>query len=107
MEFCKQFNAQTADKGDLIIPVLITVYSDRSFTFILKTPPASVLIRKELGLPKGSAVPNRDKVGKLTAAQVESIAKQKLTDLNTESLEAAKRTIEGTARSMGVDIVRN
>jgi large subunit ribosomal protein L11 len=86
---------------------LITVYSDRSFTFILKTPPASVLIRKELGLPKGSAVPNRDKVGKLTAAQVESIAKQKLTDLNTESLEAAKRTIEGTARSMGVDIVRN
>jgi large subunit ribosomal protein L11 len=107
MEFCKQFNAQTADKGDLIIPVLITVYSDRSFTFILKTPPASVLIRKELGLPKGSAVPNRDKVGKLTAAQVESIAKQKLTDLNTESLEAAKRTIEGTARSMGVDIIRN
>ena len=107
MEFCKQFNAQTADKGDLIIPVLITVYSDRSFTFILKTPPASVLIRKELGLSKGSAVPNRDKVGKLTAAQVESIAKQKLTDLNTESLEAAKRTIEGTARSMGVDIVRN
>ena len=70
MEFCKQFNAQTADKGDLIIPVLITVYSDRSFTFILKTPPASVLIRKELGLSKGSAVPNRDKVGKLTAAQV-------------------------------------
>ena len=107
MEFCKQFNAQTADKGDLIIPVLITVYSDRSFTFILKTPPASVLIRKELGLSKGKAVPNRDKVGKLTAAQVESIAKQKLTDLNTESLEAAKRTIEGTARSMGVDIVRN
>jgi len=107
MEFCKQFNAQTADKGDLIIPVLITVFSDRSFTFILKTPPASVLIRKELGLSKGSAVPNRDKVGKLTAAHVESIAKQKLTDLNTESLEAAKRTIEGTARSMGVDIIRN
>ena len=107
MEFCKQFNAQTADKGDLIIPVLITVFSDRSFTFILKTPPASVLIRKELGLSKGSAVPNRDTVGKLTAAQVESSAKQKLTDLNTESLEAAKRTIEGTARSMGVDIVRN
>ena len=107
MEFCKQFNAQTADKGDLVIPVLITVYSDRSFTFILKTPPASVLIRKTLGVPRGSAVPNRDKVGKLTEKQVEDIAKLKLPDLNTESLDAAKRTIEGTARSMGVDIIRN
>jgi large subunit ribosomal protein L11 len=106
MEFCKQFNAQTADKGDLIIPVLITVYSDRSFTFILKTPPASVLIRKSLGLDKGSSVPNRDKVGKMTLKQVEEIAKLKLPDLNTDSLESAMRTIEGTARSMGVDIIR-
>jgi large subunit ribosomal protein L11 len=86
--------------------VLITVYSDRSFTFILKTPPASVLIRKSLGLDKGSSVPNRDKVGKMTLKQVEEIAKLKLPDLNTDSLESAMRTIEGTARSMGVDIIR-
>jgi large subunit ribosomal protein L11 len=105
MMFCKEFNAQTADKGDLIIPVLITIYSDRSFTFILKTPPASVLIKKTLKLKSGSAVPNRDKVGKLTKTQVKEIAQLKLPDLNTDSLESAMRTIEGTARSMGVDII--
>lgn len=106
MQFCKEFNAATADKGDLIIPVEITIYSDRSFSFVLKTPPASVLIKKTLGLKSGSAIPNRDKVGKLTLAQVEEIARTKLPDLNTTSLEAAMRTIEGTARSMGVDIIR-
>lgn len=106
MQFCKEFNAATADKGDLIIPVEITIYSDRSFSFVLKTPPASVLIKKTLGLKSGSAIPNRDKVGKLTLAQVEEIARTKMPDLNTTSLEAAMRTIEGTARSMGVDIIR-
>lgn len=106
MQFCKEFNAQTADKGDLVIPVLITVFSDRSFSFILKTPPNSILIKKFLGLKSGSAVPNRDKVGKLTPAQVTEIAQMKLPDLNTTSLESAKRTVEGTARSMGVDIIR-
>lgn len=107
MQFCKEFNAQTADKGDLIIPCLITIYSDRSFSFILKTPPAAVLIRKELGIPKGSGVPNRDKVGKMTLDQVRKIAEIKLPDLNTDSIESAMRTVEGTARSMGVDIIRD
>jgi large subunit ribosomal protein L11 len=106
MQFCKEFNAATADKGDLIIPVEITIYADRSFSFVLKTPPASVLIKKTLGLKSGSAIPNRDKVGKLTLAQVEEIAKTKMPDLNTTSLESAMRTVEGTARSMGVDIIR-
>jgi large subunit ribosomal protein L11 len=106
MQFCKEFNAATADKGDLIIPVEITIYSDRSFSFVLKTPPASVLIKKTLGLKSGSAIPNRDKVGKLTLAQVEEIARTKMPDLNTTSLASAMRTIEGTARSMGVDIIR-
>lgn len=107
MQFCKDFNAQTADKGDLIIPVLITIYSDRSFSFILKTPPASVLIKKTLGLKSGSAIPNRDKVGKLTKQQVQDIAKTKMPDLNCHTIEAAMLTIEGTARSMGVDIIRD
>ncbi len=106
MEFCKQFNAKTQKmEQGLIIPVLLTVYQDRSFTFILKTPPVSVLIKKAIGLQKGSAVPNKDKVGKITKKQIEDVAKQKMQDLNVNSLEAAMRTVEGTARSMGVDVV--
>jgi len=105
MEFCKAFNAKTqADEGT-ITPVVITVYADRSFTFITKTPPASVLIKKALGLDKGSSVPNKNKVGKLTKEQVSEIAKKKMPDLNAASLEAAMKTIEGTARSMGIEIV--
>lgn len=104
MEFCKAFNAQTADKGDQLIPVEISIFQDRSFTFELKTPPASYLILKELGIPKGSGVPNREKVGKLTRAQVESIAKVKIPDLNTEDIEQASKVVAGTARSMGVDV---
>lgn len=105
MEFCKAFNAKTqADEGT-ITPVVITVYADRSISFITKTPPAPVLIKKALGLASGSAVPNKNKVGKLTKDQVAEIAKKKMPDLNAASLEAAMRTIEGTARSMGVDIV--
>ena len=105
MEFCKQFNAQTQkmEKG-LPIPVIITVYSDRSFTFILKTPPASVLIAKALGIPKGSATPNTSKVGKISRKQLEEIAKLKTPDLTAADLEAAVRTIAGSARSMGVDV---
>lgn len=105
MEFCKAFNAKTqADEGT-IIPVVITVYADRSFSFITKTPPVPVLIKKAINLEKGSSVPNKNKVGKLTKAQVEEIAKKKLPDLNAASLEAAMRTVEGTARSMGIDVV--
>jgi large subunit ribosomal protein L11 len=105
MEFCKQFNAQTQqlEKG-LPIPVVITVYSDRSFTFIMKTPPASVLIRKSLGLEKGSGTPNTAKVGRITRAQLEEIAKTKTPDLTAADLDAAVRTIAGSARSMGVDV---
>lgn len=104
MEFCKAFNARTKDSQGLIIPVVITVYSDRSFTFITKTPPASVLILKELGKEKGSGVPNKDKIGSLTKAQVNKIAQMKLADLNAASLEAAERMVAGTARSMGVSV---
>lgn len=104
MEFCKAFNAQTADKGDMLIPVEISIFQDRSFTFVLKTPPASYLIIKELRLPKGSGVPNRDKVGKLKRAQLEKIATTKLPDLNTDNVEQAMKIIAGTARSMGVDV---
>ena len=105
MEFCKQFNAQTQkiEKG-LPIPVVITVYSDRSFTFIMKTPPASVLIAKALGIPKGSATPNTAKVGKVSRKQLEDIAKLKMPDLTAADLDAAVRTIAGSARSMGVDV---
>jgi large subunit ribosomal protein L11 len=105
MEFCKQFNAQTAklEKG-LPIPTVITVYSDRSFTFIMKTPPASVLIRKAIGIEKGSGTPNTAKVGKITRAQIEEIAKTKTPDLTAADLAAAVRTIAGSARSMGVDV---
>jgi large subunit ribosomal protein L11 len=104
MEFCKQFNARTKDAGGMIIPVVITVYSDRSFTFITKTPPTSVLILKELGKEKGSGVPNREKIGTLQKAQVKKIAEMKLADLNAASLEAAMRLVAGTARSMGVNV---
>ncbi len=104
MEFCKQFNAQTQSMADTILPVVISIYKDRSFTFVIKTPPASELIKKAAGIVKGSGVPNRDKVGALTDAQVEEIAKAKLPDLNTTSLDSAKQIIRGTARSMGVDI---
>jgi large subunit ribosomal protein L11 len=105
MEFCKQFNAKTQDKVGLTIPVEITVYADRSFTFITKTPPASVLIRKALNIPKGSGEPNREKVGQITRKQLEEIAKTKMPDLNTTNLESAVRMIAGTARSMGVVVV--
>lgn len=105
MEFCKAFNAKTQSfEQGLPTPVIITVYSDRSFTFVTKTPPASVLIRKALGLPKGSATPNKEKVGKLTRTQLEEIAKTKEPDITAASLAAAVRTIAGTARSMGVDV---
>jgi large subunit ribosomal protein L11 len=106
MEFCKQFNAATQklEKG-LPIPVIITVYSDRSFTFIMKTPPASVLIRKAIGIEKGSGTPNTAKVGKITRKQLEEIAKTKTPDLTAADLDAAVRTIAGSARSMGVDVV--
>jgi large subunit ribosomal protein L11 len=105
MEFCKQFNAQTQklEKG-LPIPVIITVYSDRSFTFIMKTPPASVLIRKAIGIEKGSGAPNTTKVGKITRKQIEEVATTKQPDLTAANMEAAVRTIAGTARSMGVDV---
>ena len=106
MEFVKAFNAKTADQVGLIIPVVITVYADRSFTFVLKTPPASVLIKKAAGKDKGSAVPNKDKLGKLTKKQVEEIAALKMPDLNANDIEAAMRMIEGTARSMGFEIVK-
>jgi large subunit ribosomal protein L11 len=104
MEFCKAFNAKTKEANGTIIPVVITVYADRSFTFITKTPPASVLILKELGIKKGSGVPNKEKVGHLTKEQVRKIAETKMPDLNAADLEAASRIVMGTARSMGVDV---
>jgi large subunit ribosomal protein L11 len=104
MDFCKNFNARTQTQQGMIIPVVITVYADRSYTFITKTPPAAVLLRKAAGVEKGSGEPNKKKVGKVTKAQVEEIAKTKLPDLNAASLEAAVRIIEGTARSMGLEI---
>ncbi len=105
MEFVKAFNAKTADQAGMIIPVVITVYADRSFSFILKTPPASVLLKKAAGIEKGSGVPNREKVGTVTRAQCEEIAKTKMPDLTAADLDAAVRTIEGTARSMGIEVV--
>ena len=104
MEFCKTFNARTQGQQGLIIPVVITVYSDRSFTFITKTPPAAVLLLKAAGLQKGSGVPNKTKVGTVTKKQVEEIAKTKMPDLNAASLDAAIKTVEGTARSMGIEV---
>ena len=105
MEFCKTFNARTAKDQGLIIPVVITVFSDRSFTFVTKTPPASILLLRAAGIPKGSGVPNKNKIGKVTKQQVEEIAKTKMPDLNAASLEAAIKTVEGTARSMGIEVV--
>ena len=104
VEFTKQFNAKTADQGDLIIPVVITVYSDRSFSFITKTPPAAVLLKKAAGLQKASGEPNKNKVGSVTKAQVQEIAELKMKDLNAASLEAAMSMIAGTARSMGITV---
>jgi len=105
MDFCKQFNAKTAPMGDTIIPVVLTIYADRSFSFITKTPPASELIKKAAGIVKGSGTPNKEKVGKLSSAQVKEIAETKMPDLNAYNVEEAMRIISGTARSMGVDIV--
>ena len=104
VEFTKQFNARTADKGDTIIPVVITVYADRSFSFITKTPPAAVLLKKAAGIQKASGEPNKTKVASVTRAQVEEIAKTKMPDLNAASLEAAASMIAGTARSMGITV---
>lgn len=104
MEFCKQYNAQTADMAGNIVPVVITVYEDRSFTFITKTPPVSQLIKKAANLEKGSAVPNKDKVGSITVSQIEEIAKTKMPDLNATSMEAAMEMVRGSARSMGVTV---
>jgi len=107
MEFCKQFNARTSakDQEGLIIPVVVTVYQDRSFTFITKTPPAAVLLKRAAGLAKGSGEPNKTKVGTVTEKQVEEIARAKMPDLNTASVESAIKTVKGTARSMGLDVV--
>jgi large subunit ribosomal protein L11 len=105
MEFCKAFNAQTQGQAGLIIPVVITVFADRSFTFITKTPPAAVLLKRAAGVEKGSGEPNKKKVGKVTRAQVREIAQLKLPDLTAESIEAAMRTIEGAARSLGLDVI--
>ena len=105
MEFCKAFNAKTQNQKGMIIPVVITVFADRSFTFMTKTPPAAVLLKKAARIEKGSGEPNRIKVGKVTRAQVKEIAEIKLPDLNCDSLESAMRTVEGAARSMGIDVV--
>ncbi len=104
MEFCKAFNAKTQGSNGLLTPVIITVYSDKSFTFITKTPPASTLLKLAAKVPKGSAVPNKDKIGKVTRDQVKEIAVNKMADLNAASVEAAIRMVEGTARSMGIEI---
>ncbi len=105
MDFCKNFNSRTAKEDGLIIPVVVTVYADRSYSFITKTPPAAVLLKKTANLAKGSAEPNRNKVGTVTAKQIEEIARLKLPDLNTQDLESAIKTVRGTARSMGLDVV--
>ena len=105
VEFTKQFNARTADKGDVIIPVVITVYADRSFTFVTKTPPAAVLIKKACGIESGSGVPNKTKVAKITREQVKQIAEQKMPDLNAANIDSAMSMIAGTARSMGIEVV--
>jgi large subunit ribosomal protein L11 len=104
MEFCKQYNAQTQDKGDTVIPVEISIFEDRTFTFILKTPPAAVLIKKAANVEKGSGEPNRNKVGTITKEKVKEIAEMKMPDLNANSIEAAMKIIEGTARNMGITV---
>jgi large subunit ribosomal protein L11 len=105
MDFCKNFNAKTAKDDGLIIPVLVTVYSDRSYSFVLKTPPAAVLLKRSANIAKGSGEPNKTKVGTVTAKQVAEIAKLKMPDLNTDSMESAMKSIRGTARSMGLDVI--
>ena len=105
MAFCKEFNARTQNQDGIILPVEVTIFSDKSFTFILKTPPASILLLRAAGIVKGSAEPNRNKVGKVTKKQVEEIAKTKLVDLNTTNLDSAMRTVMGTARNMGLEVV--
>jgi len=105
MEFCKSFNAQTNTQEGLVLPVVVSIYVDRSFTFIVKTPPAAVLLKRAAGIAKASAIPHRDKIGKVTKQQVREIAQTKLVDLNTDSVDSAMRIIEGTARSMGIDVV--
>ncbi len=105
MAFCKEFNARTKDQAGLILPVVISVYVDRTFSFILKSPPAAILLKKAAGIPSGSATPNKNKVGKVTRQQLEEIAKLKMEDLNTQDLDQAVRMIEGTARSMGITVV--
>ena len=104
MEFCKAFNADTKNSAGLVIPAVVTIYNDRTFTFILKSPPASVLLKQAAGIAKGSSIPNRDKVGKVTKKQVEEIAQRKMKDLNTDSLEQAVKVVAGTARSMGITV---
>jgi large subunit ribosomal protein L11 len=106
MDFCKAFNARTADAAGMIIPVILTVFQDRSFTFITKTPPAAILLKKAAKIAKGAGDPKRDRVGKVTREQVEDIAKQKMVDLNAYNLDAACRIIEGTARSMGIEVAQ-
>ena len=105
MGFCKQFNAETSDKAGMVLPVIISVYADRSFSFILKTPPASFLLLRAAGIQKGSGVANRDKVGKISRAQLEEIAKIKMPDLNARTVDAAAKIIAGTARNMGIEII--
>jgi large subunit ribosomal protein L11 len=105
MDFCKNFNAKTASQDGLIIPVVVTIYTDRSYSFITKTPPAAILLKRAANLAKGSAVPNKTKVGTVTAKQVQEIARLKLPDLNTDSIESAMRSVRGTARSMGLDVI--
>ena len=107
MEFCKAFNAQTQGQAGMITPVVVTVYSDRSFSFITKSPPASALLKQAAGIVKGSGTPNREKIGKVTAEQMRQIAETKMADLNATTIEAAMRIIAGTARSMGLDIINN
>ncbi len=105
MEFCKGFNAQTNSQEGLVLPVVVTIYSDRSFSFIVKTPPASILLKRAAGIAKASANPLKDKIGKVTRSQVREIAQTKLPDLNTDTIESAMRIVEGTARSMGIEVV--
>ena len=105
MDFCKAFNAKTAKQEGLIIPVVVTVYTDRTYSFVTKTPPAAILLKRAAGIAKGSGTPNKDKVGKVTEKQVTEIAKQKMPDLNAASLETAIKSVKGTARSMGIEVV--
>ena len=105
MEFCKGFNAQTQGQEGLILPVVVTIFQDRTFTFVIKTPPAAVLLKRAAGIAKASAIPHKDKIGKVSRAQVREIAQTKLVDLNTVNIDAAMRIIEGTARIMGIDVV--